>query len=169
VVLHLAGGSLALLPGPVQFWPFIRKRFPAFHRRAGKVYLPGVVLIGISALRLSLVSTCIPCRISLFLLTVFTLLATWFAWKAIMERDIQTHRQMMVRSYILVLAFVAVRIDDVFPLDFLFGAIEDKLFRKVVNEYFFSFVPLIIAEIAMSWWPAVYKKSGKSQHRVMVQ
>jgi hypothetical protein len=135
VVLHLAGGSLALLLGPVQ---------------------------------LSLVSTCIPCRISLLLLTVFTLLATWFAWKAIMERDIRTHLQMMVRSYILVLAFVAVRIDDVFPLDFLFGAIEDKLFRRVVNEYFFSFVPLIIAEIVMSWWPAVYKKSEKSQHRVMV-
>ncbi len=167
VVLHLVGGSLALLLGPVQFWPFIRKRFLAFHRTIGKLYMLGVLLIGISALRLSLVSTCVPCRISLFLTTIFTLLATWFAWKAIMKRDIQTHRQMMVRSYVLVLAFVAVRIDEVFPLDFLFGALEDQLFRRVVNEYFFSFVPLIIAEIVISWWPAVYKKTRKSQHRVM--
>ena len=62
---------------------------------------------------------------------------------------------MMVRSYICVLAFVAVRIDDVVSLDFLFGAIEDRTFRRVVNEYFFSFVPLLIAEIVMVWWPSV--------------
>lgn len=64
---------------------------------------------------------------------------------------------MMIRSYICVLAFVAVRIDGVLPLDFLFGNIEDELFRRVVNEYFFSFVPLLMAEIIMVWWPSVYK------------
>lgn len=66
---------------------------------------------------------------------------------------------MMVRSYICVLAFVAVRIDGVLSLDFLFGNIEDELFRRVVNEYFFSFVPLLVAEIIMIWWPSVNKKS----------
>ena len=63
---------------------------------------------------------------------------------------------MMVRSYICVLGFVAVRIDEVIPLDFLFGSITDGTFRRVVNEYFFSFVPLIIAEIFMTWIPSVY-------------
>ena len=63
---------------------------------------------------------------------------------------------MMVRSYVCVLAFVAVRLDDIVPLDFLFGNIEDPVFRRTVNEYFFSFVPLIIAEIIMVWWPSVY-------------
>ncbi len=62
---------------------------------------------------------------------------------------------MMARSYICVMAFVAVRIDGVFPLDFLFGNIEDDTYRRVVNEYFFSFVPLIFAEIIMVWWPSV--------------
>lgn len=157
VVLHLIGGSAALLIGPVQFWPYIRKRFSPFHRRAGMLYMVGVLLIGISALRLSLVSICVPCRISLLLLTIFVLLATGFAWKAMKNRDIKTHQQMMVRSYICVLAFVAVRIDGVLPLDFLFGNIEDELFRRVVNEYFFSFVPLLVAEIIMVWWPSVYK------------
>jgi uncharacterized membrane protein len=90
VVLHLVGGSMALLLGPVQFWPIIRRRFLNIHRSAGKVYLLGVVLIGIRALRLSLVSVCVPCRISLFLLKFFTLLATWFAWKATKVRDYTT-------------------------------------------------------------------------------
>ena len=125
----------------------------------------GVLLIGISAFRLSLVSSCVPCRISLFLLTMFAVLSTWLAWKAIKNRNIKTHRQMMVRSYVCVLAFVAVRIDDILPLNFLFGNIQDGTLRRVVNEYFFSFVPLIFAEIIMVWWPSVYyKKTKKGSH-----
>ncbi len=158
VVMHLIGGSMALLLGPTQFWPFIRNRFLSFHRVAGKIYMAGVALIGISASRLSLVSYCVPCRISLFLLTIFAVLSTLFAWKAIKSGNLKVHRQMMVRSYVCVLAFVAVRIDDVLPLDFLFGNIQDSLFRRVVNEYFFSFVPLIVTEIFMVWIPSIYFK-----------
>jgi uncharacterized membrane protein YozB (DUF420 family) len=117
--------------------------------------MAGIVLIGISAGRLSLISTCIPCRISLFLLTLFAVVTTWFAWLAIKNRNIKVHQQMMARSYICVLAFVLVRVDDVFSLNFLFGQIEDPTFRRVVNEYFFSFVPLLIAEMVMFWWPQV--------------
>jgi uncharacterized membrane protein len=165
VVMHMVGGSMALLLGPIQFWPFIRKRFVSFHRFSGKIYMTGIALIGISAGRLSLVSSCVPCRVSLFLLTVFAVLSTWFAWRAIKTRNIKTHRHMMVRSYVCVLGFVAVRIDDIYALDFLFGSITDPTFRRVVNEYFFSFVPLIIAEIFMTWWPSVaYTFKQKHDH-----
>ena len=116
----------------------------------------GVALAGLSALRLSLISTCVPCRVSLFLLAVFALLSTAFAWKAIRNGNIKAHRQFMVRSYISILAFVAVRIDDIFPLDFIFGNIRDGLTRRIVNEYFWSFVPLLVAEIVMVWIPSVY-------------
>jgi uncharacterized membrane protein len=165
VMMHMAGGSMALLLGPMQFWPFIRRRFVSFHRLSGKIYMVGIALIGISAGRLSLISSCVPCRISLFLLTVFAVLSTWFAWRAIKARNMKTHRQMMVRSYVCVIAFVAVRIDDVFSLNFLFGEITDPTFRRVVNEYFFSFVPLIVAEIIMIWWPSVaYTFKSKEEH-----
>ncbi len=164
VVMHMVGGSMALLLGPMQFWPFIRKRFVSFHRLSGKIYMTGIALIGISAGRLSLISTCIPCRISLFLLTVFAVLSTWCAWRAIKTRNIKTQRQMMVRSYVCVIAFVAVRIDDVFSLNFLFGEIGDPTYRRVVNEYFFSFVPLIIAEIIMTWWPSVAYTFRRKDH-----
>jgi uncharacterized membrane protein len=162
VVMHMVGGSLALLLGPLQFWSFLRNKYRAFHRLTGKIYMAGILLIAISAFRLSLISTCVPCRISLFLLTVFVTLSTWFAWKAIKAKNLKVHRLMMVRSYICVLAFVAVRIDDVLPLDFLFGAISDPTFRRVVNEYFFSFVPLLIAEILMVWLPSVYYRRNKA-------
>lgn len=165
VVMHMIGGSMALLLGPMQFWPFMRKRFVSFHRLSGKIYMAGIALIGISAGRLSLISSCVPCRISLFLLTVFAVLSTLFAWRAIKTRNTKVHRQMMVRSYVCVIAFVAVRIDDVFSLNFLFGEITDSTFRRVVNEYFFSFVPLIVAEIIMIWWPSVaYTFKSKEEH-----
>ena len=157
LVIHLVGGTMTLLLGPTQFWPFVRNKFLAFHRLAGKIYMVGILLIGVSVARLSLVSSCVPCRISLFLLGVFAVLSTWLAWKAILAKDTKTHRQMMVRSYICVLAFVAVRLDQILPLDFLFGHIENPEFRRTVNEYFFSFVPLIIAEMVMTWLPSVYK------------
>lgn len=156
VVMHMVGGTLTLLSGPLQFWSFIRNRFVQFHRSTGKVYMFGILLIGISAGRLSFISSCVPCRISLFLLTVFAVMSTWFAWRAIKARNTKVHRQMMVRSYICVLAFVMVRVDDVFPLDFLFGKVNVPLYARVVQEYFWSFVPLIIAEIVMVWIPQTF-------------
>ena len=155
VSMHLVGGTMSLVTGPTQFWPWFRNRFMKTHRLAGKIYMVGIALIGISALRLAPVSRCVPCRISMTLLVIIAILATWFAWRAIKTRNIKVHRQMMVRSYICVAAFVMVRVDYILPLDFLFGNIEDKTFRRVVNEYFFSFVPLIVAEIIMVWWPSI--------------
>lgn len=161
VVMHMTGGSLTLFLGPTQFWKWLRVKYVKAHRLMGKFYMLGVALAGLSALRLSLISRCEPCRISLFLLAVLAILSTAFAWKAIKAKNIKAHRQFMVRSYICILAFVAVRIDDIFPLDFIFGTIEDRLLRRVVNEYFWSFVPLLIAEVFMTWLPAV--RLGKSK------
>lgn len=158
VVTHLVGGSLTLFIGPVQFSKYLRTKYVLIHRNLGKIYMLGVALAGMSALRLSLISTCVPCRVSLFILSVLVLLSTFLAWKAIKKGNIKIHRQMMVRSYVCVLAFVAVRIDDILPLDFLFGNIQDGITRRIVNEYFFSFVPLIVAEIIMVWMPSVYPK-----------
>ncbi|MBA4053564.1 MAG: hypothetical protein C0490_02530 [Marivirga sp.] len=161
VVMHLIGGTLALFLGPLQFWNAFRNKYLHLHRLLGKIYMIGVALVGLSALRLSLISYCEPCRVSLFILAVLALLSTFFAWKSIKTKNIKVHRQFMIRSFICVFSFVAVRIDDVFPLDFFFGAVEDKTFRRVMNEYFFSFVPLITGEIFMTWLPAV-KQKGKT-------
>lgn len=165
VVMHMTGGSLTLFLGPTQFWKWLRVKYVMVHRLMGKFYMLGATLVGLSALRLSLISRCEPCRISLFLLAVLALLSTAFAWKAIKAKNIKAHRQFMVRSYICILGFVAVRIDDIFPLDFLFGTIEDRLLRRVVNEYFWSFVPLLIAEVFMTWLPAVGLGKSKTQNR----
>ncbi len=158
VVMHMAGGTLTLFLGPVQFWSFIRRRWVKVHRILGKLYMAGVALAGISALRLSVISPCVPCRISLLILSILVILSTTMAWITIRRGLVDEHRKFMIRSYICVLAFVAVRLDDMVPLNFLFGIIEDSTFRRVVNEYFFSFVPLIAGEVIMTWIPSLKKQ-----------
>ena len=155
VVIHMSGGALALLLGPVQFWTFIRRRWINLHRILGKLYIGGVTLAGLSALRLSVISPCVPCRVSLLILSVLVILATALAWITIRRGQADYHRKFMTRSYICVMSFVAVRLDGMIGLDFMFGVIEDPLFRRVVNEYFFSFVPLIVGEIIMTWIPSL--------------
>jgi len=161
VVMHLIGGTLALFLGPIQFWKYFRTRYLTLHKVLGKIYMIGVTLTGMSAIRLSLISPCRPCRVSLFILAVLALLATAFAWKSIKAKNIKAHQQFMIRSFICIFSFVAVRIDDVFSLNFLFGKIEDGTFRRVVNEYFFSFVPLLVAEIVMTWIPSLHPAGRK--------
>ena len=155
VVCHLIGGSLALFLGPIQFWKSIRTNYISFHRITGKIYILGAFLIGLSAARLSLISSCAPCRVSLFILAMLVLFTTGAAWYCIKNGNTKAHRQFMVRSYITVFSFVAVRIDGIFSLSFFFGKIDDPIFNRSVNEYFFSFVPLLIGEIFMTWLPAL--------------
>jgi len=159
VVCHLIGGSLALFLGPIQFWKPIRTNYISFHRTTGKIYILGAFLIGLSAARLSLISSCAPCRVSLFILAMLVLFTTGSAWYCIKNGNTKAHRQFMVRSYITVFSFVAVRIDGIFSLSFFFGKIDDPIFNRSVNEYFFSFVPLLVGEIFMRWLPAL--KAGK--------
>lgn len=162
---HMIGGTFALLLGPLQFWKWLRTRYITLHRLLGKIYIIGTIIAGISALRLSLISYCISCRISLFILAVLVLFTTSAAWWCIKNRNVEAHRQFMVRSYVCVLAFVLVRIDPILPLDFLFGTIEDSIFSRTVQEYFFSFVPLIIAEIFLTWIP-VLKQTKKRATKI---
>ncbi len=158
VSLHMGGGTLILLLGPIQFWNWFRDKYLSLHRLFGKIYLLGAGLAGFTALGISFISACLPCRISLFLLASFMILSSGLAWLSIKQHNIKAHRQFMIRSYVCALAFVTVRIDGVFPLDFLFSNIEDPTFRRTVNEYFFSFVPLIMAEILMTWLPVINRK-----------
>jgi uncharacterized membrane protein len=161
---HLIGGTLALLFGPIQFSKWVRNKYLTFHRLTGKIYIIGAFIAGLSAIRLSLISSCLPCRVSLFILAILVLFTTFSAWWCVKNGNIKAHQQFMVRSYICILSFIAVRIGGIIPLDFLFGQIEDPTFGRTVNEYFFSFVPIICGEILMIWIPTLKNiKSKKSR------
>lgn len=56
VSLHMAGGTLILLIGPIQFWNWFRNKFLHIHRLLGKIYLLGACIAGFSALGFSLIN-----------------------------------------------------------------------------------------------------------------
>lgn len=161
-VAHIVGATFSLFLGPVQFWKIFRNKYMGYHRFAGKLYIIGSLIAGISSLRLSLINDCVGCRYSLFILSVLFLLSTYLAWYAIKQRNITAHKQFMVRSYVCALAFVFVRLNQIIPLNFLFDAIEDPAIRRTVNEWMFSFAPIILAEIFMVWLPSVRRNKPKS-------
>jgi uncharacterized membrane protein len=152
---HLVGGTIALLFGPFQFFKWLRNKYLNIHRLSGKIYVVGAFIAGLSALRLSLISSCVSCRISLLILAILVLFTTSAAWWTVKNENIKAHQQFMIRSYICVLSFVAVRIGGIIPLDFLFGQIDDPTFSRTGNEFFFSFVPLICGEIFLTWLPTL--------------
>jgi len=154
-VTHIVGATFSLFLGPIQFWRNIRNRFIKYHRFAGKLYIIGSLAAGISPLKLSFINDCIGCRYPLFILSVLFILSTSLAWYSIKMRNIIAHKQFMIRSYTCALAFVFVRLYQILPVDILYADIEDINIRRTVNEWMFSFVPLILVEIFMIWIPSL--------------
>ncbi len=154
-ISHIIGATFSLFLGPFQFWGAIRKKYISYHRLAGKIYIIGSLVAGVSALRLSLINDCLGCRYSLALLSILFLLTTSLAWITIRRKNIVAHKHFMTRSYTCALAFVFVRLNQLIPLDFLYYPINDPIIQRTVNEWMFTFVPIIAVEIFMIWIPSV--------------
>jgi uncharacterized membrane protein len=154
-ISHIIGASFSLYLGPLQFWGTIRKKYINYHRLAGKLYIIGSLVAGVSALRLSIINDCLGCRYSLALLSMLFLLTTSLAWIAVRKKNILAHKHFMTRSYTCALAFVFVRLNQIIPLDFLYYPINDPIIQRTVNEWMFTFVPIIIVEIFMIWIPSI--------------
>lgn len=163
-VAHIAGTTCSLFLGPMQFWKSFRTKYMRWHRIAGKVYIIGSLIASITAFRLSLIYDCMGCRYGLVILAVFFFFTTALAWYAILQKNIKAHQQFMVRSYTCALTFVIVRLPQILPLSFIFSAIDDRMTRRTVQEWIYSFMPLFIVEIVMIWIPSL-KSPKRTQLR----
>ena len=113
LLLHIAGGTVALLAGPLQLWFGETRRQLGWHRTLGKVYVCGVALGALGAYYLALTT---PSKAGwvyasgLFGLAVAWTMTTGMAYIAIRRRAIEQHREWMIRSYVVTLAFVFFRL-----------------------------------------------------------
>jgi len=111
LVLHAGVSATALIMGALQFFPQIRGRWPAWHRRAGTVYVICCLIGGCAALLLALGTTAGPIGTAGFgLLAICWLGSTAQAWRYARARDFVRHRRWMTRSYALTFAAVTLRI-----------------------------------------------------------
>ena len=111
ITLHLAGGMVAIIVGAFQVNSRLRSKFLNVHRWFGRIYLVAVLVGGVAALALAWNSFGGPVtHFGFGMLAVCWLGSTAAAYYYIRQRDIQTHRAWMYRSYALTLAAVTLRI-----------------------------------------------------------
>jgi uncharacterized membrane protein len=123
LLLHITGGVAALLTAPWQFWTGYRRMPMAAHRWTGRVFVAAVALGSVSALYLSLTTTFgWAFGLGTISLNLAWIATTAMAYYAIRRRQIELHKQWMVRAYVVTFAFVIIRLfNDVLPTSVLAG------------------------------------------------
>jgi uncharacterized membrane protein YozB (DUF420 family) len=111
ILVHISFGTLALLAGPVQLWLGLSDRRLGLHRRLGQIYMVAVLCSALAAFYLSThTDGGWVFGSGLFGLAVAWLITTGLAYVAIRRHQIEQHKEWMIRSYVVTLAFVTFRL-----------------------------------------------------------
>jgi uncharacterized membrane protein len=115
--VHIIAGMTALLLGPFQFIPSIRKNYKKTHRFMGKTYLIAILIAATASLQMSISKITIDEKaavfgLGLFMLAVVWLLTSGMAYWSARSRNFVQHREWMVRSYVVTCAFTTFRLVD---------------------------------------------------------
>jgi uncharacterized membrane protein len=147
LLLHITGGMVALLSGPFQFSSRIRKRYLTAHRMTGRVYLIAVCCGALASIRLAIGTTFgWAWGVGLLALAAAWLTTSGMAYYAVRQRQIQIHREWMVRSYIVTFGFVSFRmLNDMGPTSHLQPAGD----RALTFIWACWVLPLLAAEVWM--------------------
>jgi uncharacterized membrane protein len=111
LIIHVIAAVTALVVAPVQFVALVRRRWPAFHRFAGRLYLLPCAVGAPAGFVLALGTTLGPVAGSGF--AVLALLSagfTWLGWRSAVERRFEAHREWMLRSYAMTAAAITLRL-----------------------------------------------------------
>jgi hypothetical protein len=111
LLLHITGGMIALLTGPWQFFTGLTGKRMNVHRYSGRVFLGGVTVGVTGAMYLAFTTTFGWA----FGFGIFGLAAAWasttaMAYYAIRKRLVETHKEWMIRAYVVTFAFVTFRV-----------------------------------------------------------
>lgn len=111
LITHIVGSMLALLIGPFQFLPGIRKgKWLKVHRWLGRTYLLGVLFGGLSGLYMArLAYGGVITGLGFASLAVLWLYTGFRAYQHIRNKEIVEHRRWMIRNYALTFAAVMLR------------------------------------------------------------
>jgi predicted membrane protein DUF2306 len=111
LLLHIVGGIIALLTGPVQLWLGLSDRGMEWHRRMGIGYMTGVGMGSAGAFYMATHTDFgWIFGAGLFGLAVAWVTTTTLAYLAIRRSLIDQHKEWMIRSYVMTFAFVTFRV-----------------------------------------------------------
>lgn len=111
LLVHIAGGTLALLSGPIQLWLGIADRGIDFHRKFGFAYIAGVAIGAAGAFWLAVhPSFGWVYGAGLGSMALAQVVTTGMAFVAIKRSLIEQHKEWMIRSYVVTFSFVTYRL-----------------------------------------------------------
>ena len=140
---HIAGGIVMLLGGALALRIGLTRQGFNWHRQVGFTYLAGGAIASLSALYRSFDTSHTP-GLSTGTLAAAWLMAAGMAWRAAHNRRFDTHREWMIRSYVLAWTFVFCRFwTRAMPAD-LQGGETDMIWLTWI-------VPVLLCEVALQW------------------
>ncbi|MFI7117295.1 DUF2306 domain-containing protein [Amycolatopsis sp. NPDC049868] len=109
---HVLFGSIAMAGALLQIWPWFRAKYPAVHRKIGRVYVfAGVLPAGLLALTVGAMSPFGPAtRVANVVAGVLWLGCTFAGWRAARQRRFADHRRWMIRSFALTMSIIVSRV-----------------------------------------------------------
>jgi hypothetical protein len=115
LLLHIASGLVALVIGPLQFIPAIRKNHVRLHHLFGKTYLVSIVVASLVSIKMSIGKIIVKENSLVFGTGLLMLAFVWLscsvmAYWLIRNKHVAQHREWMIRSYVVTLAFVTFRL-----------------------------------------------------------
>jgi uncharacterized membrane protein len=140
---HALAGTLAILIGPLQFSTRLRQRNLQLHRVLGRVYVYSVFIAAplaiIIAWRSPLIVGTITQAGAWFVTTLAALLTA-------RNRQLQAHRQWMIRSYAVTFTFVSLRVLNPWPA---YTKIPDPQYVPVI--IIVTMLSVFLPDIAFNW------------------
>ena len=152
VYFHVVGGTIMLFLGLANLYIGTTNRFFQYHKLIGRLYLIGGALGAISAIVITTStahkaaggSTFTNTTFSLLTLAVAWLLAAGMAFRAVRNGRYDSHREWMIRSYVLVWSFVFCRLVTRVPGVEDIGGGNASIWLSWIG-------PLVICEVALQW------------------
>ena len=147
LLLHMTSGTLALLIGPLQFWTGFRQRYLNRHRWSGRLFLASVGAGSIAALHMAVVTTFgWAFGVALVALATAWITTAGMAYISILNCQVQTHKEWMIRAYVVTFAFVTFRVlNDYGPTSHL----KPDQDRILTFGWACWAIPLLITEVVL--------------------
>lgn len=111
LLLHVVGGVIALVLGPLQFVERIRAKAPRLHRTTGKIYAAAVTIGAPAGLMLALGTQAGPIAgVGFAIPAILWPIFTWAGVRAAIEHRSTQHREWMLRSYAVTANAITLRL-----------------------------------------------------------
>ncbi len=144
LIPHTLCGVVALLAGPVQFSPRLRRDHLKFHRILGRVYVISVFIGALTGIALAAGRPGLP---GTSMQAAAWIVCTTAALITARNRQIVRHRQWMIRSYAVTFTFVSSRVLNFWPP--YWSHLGDAL--AGVGVVAFTLASLLIVELGLNW------------------